>query len=66
VRGVIDLLATEVPGIEPEAAPVRDRELVPMDVDTAGGLILGGQAQLGQEQAAQQAGLTGPALADDQ
>lgn len=66
MRGVINLLAAEVPGIEPEAASVRGPELVPVDVDAAGGLVLGGQAQLGQEQAAQQAGLTGPALADDQ
>ena len=64
--GVIDLLAAEVPGVEPEGASVGDRELMGMDIDPAGGLVFGGQVHLGQEQAAQQAGLSGPTLADDQ
>jgi len=37
-----------------------------VDIDAAGGLILGRQIQVGQKQAAQQAGLAGSALADDQ
>ena len=64
--GVIDLLAAEVPGIEPEGASIGYRELMTVDVNAASGFVFSGQVHIGPKHATEEASFPGPAFADDQ
>jgi hypothetical protein len=65
VRGVIDLLAAEIPYVQSEAPTVLKREFVAVDFDTSCGVLFTRQGQIRAVQSPNQRSLPGTSLTEN-